>query len=353
MKWIEYLKKKKLSLEEYGSFSLKVGPSIYIQEKNLLPKVGYYCKGIGEFAGIICDENIYKKFCKDLSSSFKSLVFIFSGECCLEEINKIIENIKKANVDFIFGMGGGKTLDTAKLVGFKLNLPVVAFATSASTCSAWTNVSVLYSKDGIYKDIINLKKSPDLTLVDEDIIIDAPKELLLSGIGDSFAKYYEARLVYESGMFKEDVFAKIGIFIADEMYKIIKEKNSELKEIIYANIALCGLVSTIGRESCSALLAHSFVNALSIIPQARKVLHGYLASLGVVFQFKFLNKDFPELQAYKELGLPLSFKDINICLKEKDIEEVSKLILEDETVCNFYPDLNLNKIVNVLKQLSS
>lgn len=44
----------------------------------------------------------------------------------------------------IFGMGGGKALDTAKGAGYEAGLPVFTFPTIAATCAATTALSVVY-----------------------------------------------------------------------------------------------------------------------------------------------------------------------------------------------------------------
>ena len=48
----------------------------------------------------------------------------------------------------IFGMGGGKALDTAKGAAERAGLPVFTFPTIAATCAATTALSVVYREDG-------------------------------------------------------------------------------------------------------------------------------------------------------------------------------------------------------------
>lgn len=351
MRWNTYLRQKKKIFNDEESLKLSPGPLSYIQQENLLEKSGFYCKSVGEAALVIMDNNLFKKFYKVLNKSLKenrirAEYFIFSGECCIEEVNKIVNKARKDKVNFVIGCGGGKVLDTTKIAGHELNLPCVMIATSASTCAAWTNIAVVYSKEGIYKEIITFKNASCLTLVDLSVIKDAPRELLLSGIGDSFAKYYEAKLVFNSDMVGKDTLSEVGISIAEKMYEVLKCKNvSNFKEIVTVNIVLSGMVSTIGKDACGALFAHAFVNATSCLVNLRKILHGYLAALGVVFTFNFLNKEFPDVSRYKELGLPLSFKDININLNDKELKRLAGLIIEDEAV-KYY--LNNDKYLSIL-----
>lgn len=356
MRWIDYLKKTRNNNSEQPRTSI-TGPLIYVnQNEKLLSDMGFYCKSIGKKGLVICDKTIYEKYYNEMRASLEksnvnNLHVLFSGECCFEEINRITEIAKKNNTDFVIGIGGGKALDTAKMTGFKINAPWVLFASSASTCAAWTNVAIVYSKDGVYKDTVDLNKSPVLTLIDLSIINDAPKELLIAGIGDSFAKYHEAKLVFESVFTEKDLFGETGMAIAERMYGIIKVKTEKLYELVSANVVLSGMVSVVGGQSCGALFAHAFSNAVSVIPASRKILHGYIAALGVVFQFEFIEEDFPDRSIYRELGLPLSFKDINMTISDNDIAVLAKYIAYDDSVEHFYENIDIEKISKALKKL--
>ncbi|WP_313640596.1 iron-containing alcohol dehydrogenase [Paenibacillus sp.] len=52
------------------------------------------------------------------------------------------------DVEVILGIGGGKTLDTAKAVSYMADLPVVIVPTVASTDVPCSALSVLYTDEG-------------------------------------------------------------------------------------------------------------------------------------------------------------------------------------------------------------
>ncbi len=110
------------------------------------------------------------------------------------EIDRLLADVKRTGADIVLGIGGGKALDTAKAVAFYAELPAVIIPTAASTdappCSA---LSVLYTPDGQFDKYLFLRNNPDLVLVDTAIVANAPVRLLVAGMGDALATYYEAR----------------------------------------------------------------------------------------------------------------------------------------------------------------
>lgn len=79
----------------------------------------------------------------------------FGKECTFEAAGRleIVEAVKEA--DMIFAVGGGKAIDTAKLVSIDLKKPYFAFPTIASNCAAASAVSIVYKEDGSFADFVH------------------------------------------------------------------------------------------------------------------------------------------------------------------------------------------------------
>lgn len=58
---------------------------------------------------------------------------LFGTDCTYARMEELAEHTKKCGADMIFGMGGGKALDTAKGTAEKAGLPVFTFPTIAAT----------------------------------------------------------------------------------------------------------------------------------------------------------------------------------------------------------------------------
>lgn len=92
----------------------------------------------------------------------------------------------------MIGVGGGALLDTAKALARRLGLPFVAAPTIAATCAAWTPLSVWYNDAGQALHYEIFDDANFMVLVEPEIILNAPQQYLLAGIGDTLAKWYEA-----------------------------------------------------------------------------------------------------------------------------------------------------------------
>ena len=135
---------------------------------------------------------------------------LFGEDCTYAGMEKIAAHVKKCGADMIFGMGGGKALDTAKGTAEKCGLPVFTFPTIAATCAATTALSVVYKEDGNFDSFYFYDKPARHSFIDTEIIAIAPECYLRAGIGDTLGKYFEChfsargdRLTHSSALGRE------------------------------------------------------------------------------------------------------------------------------------------------------
>ena len=63
-------------------------------------------------------------------------------------------------------------------------------ASSDAPCSA---LSVIYTEEGVFHEYRFYRKNPDLVLVDTQVIAQGPPRLLVAGMGDALATWFEAK----------------------------------------------------------------------------------------------------------------------------------------------------------------
>ena len=78
---------------------------------------------------------------------------LFGTDCTYRRMDELAALAKELHADMIFGMGGGKALDTAKGTAEKAGLPVFTFPTIAATCAATTALSVVYKEEAQAKEM--------------------------------------------------------------------------------------------------------------------------------------------------------------------------------------------------------
>jgi glycerol dehydrogenase len=122
----------------------------------------------------------------------------FGGECRRDEVAAIVGAAQALKARVIVGAGGGKVLDAARAGAAELDLPVVNCPTTASSDAPCSALSVLYTDDGAFERYLFYRRNPDLVLVDTAVIARAPVRLLVAGMGDALATWFEVRTVIEA-----------------------------------------------------------------------------------------------------------------------------------------------------------
>src|SRR5207237_3651692 len=70
-------------------------------------------------------------------------------------------------------------------------------ASSDAPCSA---LSVVYTDEGVFQEYRIYRKNPDLVLVDTQVIAQSPPRLLVAGMGDALATWFEAKTCVEGSI---------------------------------------------------------------------------------------------------------------------------------------------------------
>lgn len=251
----------------------------------------------------------------------------FGGECCETELARISGMISAEKPEVIIGMGGGKTIDAAKIAADRAGLPVIIVPTIASTDAPCSGCAVIYTEDGVFESVYFQKMNPQVVLVDTTIIANAPVRYLVAGMGDALSTWFEARSCHRSGSPNVcgGYSTMTGLNLARLCYETLLEYGVEAKKscenhmvtpalnhIIEANTLLSGL----GFESSGLAAAHSVHNGLSALPETHRYFHGEKVAFGVLTGLHLNMAPAEEMEAVysfcRSVGLPVTFAEIGI-----------------------------------------
>lgn len=325
-----------------------------------------YIQGVGEFNNLAVYTGHYGKACiiidgflyDDLNSrlevvfgrnSQEFFAVSFKGECWDGEIERISKLAEKSGAGVIVGVGGGKTLDTAKLCADGLKIPFIIVPSSASNDAPVSEIAVVYTESGEYIGSRKLKRNADLVLVDSEIIAKSPRRLFIAGIGDALATYFEARANEASDsanyVGKGHRRCRTGMAIAEKCHQILFEDGKKalialergavteaVENIIEANILMSGL----GFTNTGLSAAHGIHSGLTAIPSANKFLHGEKVAFGIICQMILENCSEEEIDKTMsfmvEIGLPVTLAQLGVEATHENVAAIAAKTSENPLV---------------------
>jgi len=345
-------------------------PSKYVQGPNVMDNLGTYVKPLGSNVIVLADDFVTQLVEKRVAMSFskqniEGYFALFGGECCQQEIERLTAVAKEQKSEAVVGIGGGKTLDTAKAVGSQLGVPVVIVPTIASTDAPTSALSVIYTPEGEFSEYRFYTKNPDVVIMDTQIVAQAPTRLLVSGMGDALSTYFEARANERSGKGTmaggaptkaAQALAKLcyQILIADGLKaKVACDSNLSsraLENVVEANTYLSG----IGFESSGLAAAHAIHNGLTLLEECHHLYHGEKVAFGTLTQLVLENAPMEEIEEVidfcRSVGLPTNLTDMGVKTidKEKLLNVAKAACAEGETIHNMPFEVSAELVLSAI-----
>jgi glycerol dehydrogenase len=275
----------------------------------------------------------------------------FGGECSLAEIERAKAAAQRQRAGVIVGAGGGKVLDTARAVAADLGLPVVNCPTVASSDAPCSALSVLYTDDGVFHEYRFYRKNPDLVLVDTQVIAHGPPRLLVAGMGDALATWFEAQTCVAGHVqnMRGGASTRSALALADLCYRTLLEDGADalraaqaqvvtpaLERLVEANTLLSGL----GFESSGLAAAHAIHNGLTAAPATHAYFHGEKVAYGLLVQLVLEGQPrsvvAPVLRFATEVGLPVTLAEIGLTELPADLlgQVAARATAKGETIHN-------------------
>ncbi|MFZ1780272.1 MAG: glycerol dehydrogenase [Enterococcus aquimarinus] len=319
-----------------------IAPTKYVQGEDELLNLGYFVKTFGKKALLIANQDDVNRVREKLEKTAETfgIEFVetnFHGEASRVEAKRLQELAKKEQCECVIGLGGGKAIDTSKVVAEGKNLIIVP--TIVATDAPTSHSAVLYTEEGEFDDYAYFMQSPSVVLIDTTIIAQAPTRFLVSGMGDALSTYFEARATTRAyanvnaglpcgareGFCPPAKSTNTALALAKLCYETLLEDGLKAKEasdlnvvtpalenIIEANILLSGL----GFESGGLAAVHAIHDGLTVLHEAHGATHGEKVAFSVICQLVLENAPTQELEEVltfaNSIGLPVCLEDLGV-----------------------------------------
>src|SRR6188768_3352995 len=235
-----------------------------------------------------------------LDSSSLKHKWIETPNASMNDINSAQSLVRKEQPNFIVGVGGGRSVDVAKMISFNLNIPFIS----------------IRGRDKPY----SLKAhAPIGVIADTKLISEAPYRLQASGCGDLIGKITAVKDWELARDDNNEYFGSYAANLANMSAKIIIENSSKLsrhaniRTIVEALIS-AGVASCIAGSSrpCSGS-EHLFSHALEYVAKTNCGLHGERVGIGTIMMSKIHGLDHAVIiKTLQNIKAPTTAKEIDV-----------------------------------------
>ncbi|MHB8567333.1 MAG: NAD(P)-dependent glycerol-1-phosphate dehydrogenase [Nitrososphaerales archaeon] len=262
-----------------------------------------------------------EKLVTDLNSSGFDTEWKGVEASTFQEVERVSNITRKSGADFLIGIGGGKSIDIAKLSSFNCKIPFVSVPTSASHDGI---SSPFASVKGLDRPYSLVAKPPIAIIADIGVISKASFHLLISGCGDLISKKTAVKdweLSHTvTGEYYGMYSASLALLSADLVLNnssLIAGKSLDSVRVVVEALISSGVAAGIAGSSrpCSGS-EHLFSHAMDIVAPGRG-LHGEKCGIGTIMMAKLHGLDYEAISdGLQKIGAPVKATQIGASPEE-------------------------------------
>jgi glycerol-1-phosphate dehydrogenase [NAD(P)+] len=235
----------------------------------------------------------------------------------LDEVNNVEKISKEVKAEFLLGIGGGKSIDIAKLASMHLDMPFISVPTAAS------HDGIVSSRASIVRNnkiVSEAAQTPLAVVADTAIIAAAPYRLLAAGCGDIISNYTAVRDWELAHRLRDEPFSEYASIISKLTAKILIDSAGLIKPgleesawtVMKALVASGVAMSIAGSSRPASGSEHKFSHALDEIAP-KPALHGEQCGVGTIMMMYLHGGDWQEISAaLKAIGAPTNASELGI-----------------------------------------
>ena len=346
-------------------------PTKIIMGAGCTNEIGNYINGKGKKALLLLAEvhnyidvhiERIKKIIEDQGIEVVCNDKTFPNPSC-KQVQNLIDFAKENEIDLVVAIGGGSTIDTAKVVSYcryadkidweKLydesigfmaedmiknkRLPIFAIPTTAGTGSQVTQCAVISDENGIKRSIFRKEFFPDYAFVDSLLSSSMPKSLTACTGYDAFCHLSESYIANRFSPIDSAIAWQGMSLVSKSLRNLIKDPKIEDR----TNMSLADTMGGISLSNGGALMPHAVGELItSVIPS---ISHG--ASLAITYPI-FVEFYYEE---YKDkINDVLEILYPNEVLKDKG--HAKELMIKFINEIELYSDIDSYKVSNEQKK---